>query len=110
MSVERVRTPSMRDISRRRGLLIVAALAGAAALSPLESEAATTKPGPPLADTGNVSHVRGSSATLNGTVQPHGLATTYYFQYGPTVAYGSQTTSAALPAGYTRIKVGQAVL
>jgi hypothetical protein len=100
----------MRNTSRRRALLIVAAIAGVAALSPFESDAVTTKPGPPTATTGKVNHVRGSSATLNATIQPQGLATTYYFQYGPTVAYGTQTTAAALSAGYSRIKVGQAVV
>jgi hypothetical protein len=108
-SVERTRTPSMKDLSRRHALWAIAAITGAIALYPLESGAVTTKPGPPVATTGKVNHVRGSSATLNGTVQPHGLVTNYYFQYGPTVAYGSQTTAASLSAGYTRIKVGQAV-
>jgi len=31
------------------------------------------------------------SARLNGTVDPHGLSTTVYFQYGRTTAYGSRT-------------------
>jgi hypothetical protein len=54
--------------------------------------------------------VRGSTAVLGGSVQPHGLSTNYFFQYGPTVAYGSQTASATLPAGYTRVKVGDTVV
>ena len=31
------------------------------------------------------------SASLNGTVYPHGLSTTVYFQYGRTISYGSRT-------------------
>ena len=31
-----------------------------------------------------------TSATLNGTVNPFGLQTTYYVEYGPTTAYGSR--------------------
>ena len=31
------------------------------------------------------------SATLNGTVDPHGFSTTVYFQYGRTIGYGSRT-------------------
>ena len=31
------------------------------------------------------------SARLNGTVDPHGLSTTVYFQYGRTISYGSRT-------------------
>ncbi len=99
----------------RRLALSVAVLACAASVVPLASRAATSKGekagtgGPPIVSTGNVSHVRGSSAVLNGAVDPRGAATTYYFQYGPTVSYGSQTTPASLPAGTARVKVGQAV-
>jgi hypothetical protein len=35
--------------------------------------------------------------TVNGGIHPHGLPTTYYFEYGPTTAYGSKTAPAALP-------------
>jgi hypothetical protein len=35
------------------------------------------------------------AATVNGKVDPNGLATNYYFQYGPTAAYGSATGSAS---------------
>jgi hypothetical protein len=36
-------------------------------------------------------NVTSSSATLKGTVNPHGLTTTLYFQYGTTNGYGSRT-------------------
>ena len=39
------------------------------------------------------------SATLRGAVNPRSLATTYFFQYGPTAAYGAQTAPTALAAG-----------
>ena len=35
--------------------------------------------------------VESNSARLNGTVYPHGLSTTVYFQYGRTTSYGSRT-------------------
>ncbi|HEV2858029.1 MAG TPA: hypothetical protein VGW80_06460 [Solirubrobacterales bacterium] len=38
--------------------------------------------------------VRETSAVLNGTINPAGVQTTYYFEYGPTEAYGSK-----VPAG-----------
>ncbi len=87
-----------------------AALVGAALLLTADSQAIITKPGQPAASTGGVSHVHGTSSTLNGSVQPHGLTTTYFFQYGPTVAYGSQTAPGTLPAGYARVAVGQTVV
>jgi hypothetical protein len=46
---------------------------------------------PPAVTTGAVAAVTTTSATLTGSVNPEGQATTYYFQYGPTAAYGSQT-------------------
>jgi hypothetical protein len=33
------------------------------------------------------------SATLNGSVNPHGLTTTVYFQWGTTTSYGHTTTT-----------------
>ncbi|MHB8458286.1 MAG: G1 family glutamic endopeptidase, partial [Acidimicrobiales bacterium] len=46
-------------------------------------------PTPPSASTGAATAVGTTSATLNGTADPHGSATTYQFQYGTTTAYGS---------------------
>ncbi len=77
------------------------------ALSPAYSEAAHSEK--PLATTGAVTHVRGLSAELQGTVLPRSQTTSYYFQYGPTSALGSQTTPGTLPPGTTRVKVGQTV-
>jgi hypothetical protein len=45
----------------------------------------------PAASTGAAGAVTATSATLNGTFNPNGEPTTYFFQYGPTKAYGSQT-------------------
>jgi hypothetical protein len=63
----------------------------------------------PRVATGSVSHVRGSSAELAGSVNPNGSPTTYFFQYGPTLAYGHQSAPTAVGAGTTSVKVGQAV-
>jgi len=37
--------------------------------------------------------VASSSATLNGSVDPHGLTTTVHFQYGTTISYGHTTAN-----------------
>src|SRR2546423_5077676 len=85
-------------------------LLGSALLAfPLGAGAASTTPGPPGVSTGGVSRERGTSALLQGAVNPRGASTTYYFQYGPTVAYGSQTTPGTLAAGFATVKVGQVV-
>ena len=51
----------------------------------------------PAATTGGAANVTFQSARVNGTVDANGEATNYYFQYGTTRAYGTQT--AATPAG-----------
>src|SRR5438445_6388723 len=38
-----------------------------------------------------------SAMTVNGSIHPHGRPTTHYFEYGPTVAYGSKTAAMPLP-------------
>ncbi len=63
--------------------------------------------GLPSVSTGSVGRVRGSVVELSGSIDPKGETATYYFQYGPTTAYGAQTPSASLPAGTTKIKVSQ---
>ena len=53
----------------------------------------TTLPltGFPVVATNPATNVTASSARLNGTLDPHGLSTTVYFQYGTTNSYGSRT-------------------
>jgi phosphodiesterase/alkaline phosphatase D-like protein len=52
-----------------------------------------TATGAPVVTTSFATNVASFSATLNGSVDPHGLATTVYFQYGTTTSYGSTTTN-----------------
>src|SRR4029077_1912863 len=49
--------------------------------------------GPPVVITNPATVVLSYSATLNGSVDPHGLTTTVYFQYGTTTSYGFTTAS-----------------
>ena len=50
-----------------------------------------TMTGPPVVTTKPATNVTASLATLNGKLDPHGLSTTVYFQYGTTTSYGSRT-------------------
>jgi hypothetical protein len=52
-----------------------------------------TATGPPIVTTNPVTNIGSLSATLNGSVDPHGLSTTVYFQYGTTTSYGSTTAN-----------------
>jgi outer membrane protein assembly factor BamB len=47
--------------------------------------------GVPVVITSPATLIASFTATLNGLVDPHGLTTTVYFQYGPTTTYGSTT-------------------
>ncbi|HXF31890.1 MAG TPA: NHL repeat-containing protein [Solirubrobacterales bacterium] len=49
---------------------------------------------PPAVQTRPATDLTETSGVVNGTVNPFGLQTTYYFEYGPTSAYGSR-----IPAG-----------
>lgn len=49
--------------------------------------------------------VTGTAATLNGTINPNGLASTYYFQWGTTVSYGNTTTTLSAGSGTSNIAV-----
>ncbi|MDD5711935.1 MAG: hypothetical protein PHY31_04155 [Smithellaceae bacterium] len=59
----------------------------------------------PVAITSPSRHVTASSATIGGTVNPNGLNTTYYFQYGFTPAYGSTAPAMPQSAGSGTIPV-----
>jgi Fibronectin type III domain len=49
--------------------------------------------GPPVVITNQTTNIATNTATLNGTVDPHGLTTTVYFQYGTTISYGHTSAS-----------------
>jgi hypothetical protein len=49
--------------------------------------------GPPVVITNPATLVASFSATLNGSVDPHGLTTNVHFQYGTTTNYGHHTVN-----------------
>jgi hypothetical protein len=94
----------------RRPLLGAAVLAATAAATAVPSPAATNSK--PSFSTNGASHIVGTSAQLQGTDTPNGQATSYYFEYGPTVAYGnsSKPAAVAIPTTLTSVvRVGQTV-
>lgn len=62
----------------------------------------------PVVSTGAASAVGQSSATLAGTVDPEGLASSWYFNYGPTSAFGLKTAAQTLggPGAFKSQSVG----
>ncbi len=58
----------------------------------------TTSAGP-VAVTGSATSVTTTTATLNGTVDPNGRATTWHFEYGTSTSYGSKTAEKSAGSG-----------
>ena len=56
--------------------------------------------GPPIATTNPATFIASFSAMLDGSLNPHGLATTFHFQYGRTISYGL-TTAPHIQTGNT---------
>lgn len=61
--------------------------------------------GPVEADTNSATNVTLTSATLNGTVNPNGLETTYYFEWGLADSYGNTTNSHSVGSGTSAVAV-----
>ena len=59
----------------------------------------------PAATTGAAANVTFQSARVNGSVDPNREATNYYFQYGTTVALGSQTPQVPAGSGANPVRV-----
>jgi hypothetical protein len=69
---------------------------------PAGAQAALSRP---AVYTGAARSVSYGTATLTGWINPHASNTSYYFQYGPTRAYGAQTAIANAGAGTATVKV-----
>ncbi|MFZ4571138.1 MAG: BACON domain-containing protein [Bacteroidales bacterium] len=59
----------------------------------------------PTVTTLNATSVTGTSAIINGSVNPNGLATTYYFEWGTSVSYGTTTTTTSAGSGTSTLAV-----
>src|SRR5262249_13366415 len=59
----------------------------------------------PAVTTRAASNLTTTSARLNGSVNPNGLATTYYFDYGKDTNYGSRTATASAGSGKGNLSV-----
>jgi hypothetical protein len=66
-----------------------------------EDQTFTTPNPQPIATTGGATGTGNNGIILNGTVNPNGLATSPYFQYGLTAAYGKATDAQDAVAGTT---------
>jgi hypothetical protein len=81
-----------------RTMLVAVAVA---LLAPVAASAAS-KPG---VRTGGAASITMNSATLNGRVDPNNAETTYFFQYGTTSLFGTNTAVAAAGSGANGVAV-----
>jgi len=74
-----------------------------------EDQTFVTSPSAPTVTTDSATAVLTDSATLNGTVNPNGANTTYYFEYGTSTSYGSTTTVTELGSGTSTVSVNAVI-
>jgi plastocyanin len=66
-------------------------------------------PGAPIVSTSAATLITDTGATLEGSVNPNGLATEYFFKYGTTAAYGQETGVTSVPAGTSPVSASTGV-
>ncbi|MFZ4547746.1 MAG: fibronectin type III domain-containing protein, partial [Bacteroidales bacterium] len=59
----------------------------------------------PVATTLPATAITGNSATINGTINPNSLPTSYHFELGTTIAYGTNTATISAGTGSTSVPV-----
>ena len=60
---------------------------------------------PPTVNTDGATDISMTGAQLNGSVNPNGFSTSYYFEYGPTSGYGSTTPTTVAGSGTSPLSV-----
>lgn len=65
----------------------------------------TTPTTPPSVITGSASDITSSGATVAGSVNPNGAATSYQVQFGPSTSYGYSSAMESAGAGTTSLPV-----
>jgi hypothetical protein len=63
----------------------------------------------PTVTTQAASSIATTGATLNGTVNPNGVAATYHFEWGTTTSYGNSTTTQSAGSSGTSVSVSTAL-
>jgi hypothetical protein len=86
---------------KRRLEVVAAAMAAGATISGAVAAAAAS----PAVVTRSATSVKQSSAVLNGTVNPNGSSSTYYFQWGLTTGYGVNGPARSAGSGVKPVAV-----
>jgi hypothetical protein len=84
-------------VVKRKIVLALAVLGGTASVAVAASS--------PSVKTGAATSIKQTSAVLNGTINPNGSETKYWFQWGLTTAYGSTGAVHSLKTGTAAVSV-----
>ncbi len=95
--------------TKRRNRSRALRMGGAAAILALILAAPAAAASRPGVTTRGAKLVSYASAALTGTVNPNAQNTSYYFQYGPTKAYGGQSAIADAGSGTKAVSVKVAI-
>ena len=90
---------------RARGFFSTGQYNGSGSIVESAREVFLIPPRPPTVTTDLATNVTSGSATLNGTVNPNGSATTIFFEWGPTSAYGNTTFVQSIGNGTINLAV-----
>lgn len=90
-------------------LLIACGCVCAGGIDSIPTLAAGAVPAPPTANSSPATNLTGSTAALNGSVNPNGQQTSYALQWGPTNGYGHETPLTSAGAGTTTENVSATV-
>jgi hypothetical protein len=90
-------------------LTLICALTALVVAAPVALAQALANPAPPSVSTRSATNLGQTSATLTGTVNPNGAATTYHFEYGTTKAYGAQTAESDAGAAGSGVRASSAI-
>jgi hypothetical protein len=82
------------------GVFAVAALLGASGAAAASA---------PTASTGPVTAIGPTTATVSGSVNPNGAATTWYVEYGTSTGYGSKTATASAGSGTNSVAISPTI-
>src|SRR5436305_14514860 len=97
----------------KRIALLVALTVGVVGTAQAAHAPKVKPPHPPQVSTGAASAIGQTAATLNGSVNPRGLPTSYHFDYGKTTAYGHATpvlsAGSGTPARAVSARIGDLV-
>jgi hypothetical protein len=99
---------NVNPVPRSRSL--IAGLAAVTAILLLASAGAAAAATGPTLMTRPADQVTDSSATLRGVVDTVGEPTTFFFQYGTTLDYESQSAPGSLVAGATTVAVSRTII